>query len=78
MDVSISYIKYLITGFHPKNTVFESPHDDFEGQEMNIVMTNDSLPFSKVYTYPNKSLIRTGADYQAALYFKRALNFKFK
>ena len=58
--------------------MFRSPYDDFEGHEMNIVMPNDSLAFSQVYTYPDKSLVRAGADYQAALYIGRALNFKAK
>ena len=45
---------------------------------MNIVMPNGSLIFSKIYTYPDKSLVRTGADYLAAVYLGEALNFKPK
>ena len=42
---------------------------------MNIVMPNGSLIFSKIYTYPDKSQIRTGGDYLAAVYLGEALNF---
>ena len=45
---------------------------------MNIVMPNGSLIFSKIYTYPDKSQVRTGADYLAAVYLGEALNFKPK
>ena len=45
---------------------------------MNIVMPNGNLIFSKLYMYPNKSQVRTGGDYLAALYLGEALNFKPK
>lgn len=58
--------------------MFKSTYDNFDGNTLNIVMPNRSLIFSKVYTYPDKSQVRTGADYLAALYFGEALNFKPK
>ena len=69
---------FIIAGFHPIGSMFRSPYDDFEGHEINIVMPNRSLPFANVYIYPDKSQVRAGADYLAALYFGRALNFKPK
>ena len=41
-------------------------------------MPNTSLIFTKVYTYPDKTLVRAGADYMAALYLGEALNFKVR
>ena len=68
----------FISGFQPKEKVFKSTFDDFDGNVLNIVMPNTSLIFTKVYTYPDKTLVRAGADYMAALYLGEALNFKVR
>ena len=66
------------SGLQSKEGVFKSTYDNLGGNILNIVMPNKSLIFSQVYTYPDKSQVRTGADYLAALYFGEALNFKPK
>ena len=65
-------------GFQPQNAVLKSTYENLEGNTLNIVMPNGSLIFSKIYTYPDKSQVRTGADYLAAVYLGEALNFKPK
>ena len=53
-------------------------YDNLDGNVLNIVMPNTSLVFNNVYIYPDKSRVRDGADYLAALYFGEALNFKVR
>ena len=65
-------------GFQPQNAVLKSTYENLEDNTLNIAMPNDSRTFSKVYTYPDKSLVRSGADYYAAVYLGEALNFKPK
>ena len=66
------------TGFQPKNTIFKSSYENLGGNTLNIVMPNGNLIFSKLYKYPDKSQVRTGGDYLAALFLGEALNFKPK
>ena len=65
-------------GFQPQNAVLKSTYENLEGNTLNIVMPNGSLIFSEIYTYPDKSQVRIGADYLAAVYLGEALNFKPK
>ena len=65
-------------GFRPQNAVLKSTYENLEGNTLNIVMPNGSLIFSEIYTYPDKSQVRIGADYLAAVYLGEALNFKPK
>ena len=62
-------------GFHTRNSIWKSPYENLGGNTLNIVMPNISLIFSQLYKYPNKSQVRTGGDYLAALYLGEALNF---
>ena len=65
-------------GFQPRNSILRSTYENFQGITLNIVMPNGNLIFSKLYRYPNKSQVRTGGDYLAALYLGEALSFKPK
>ena len=65
-------------GFHTRKSIWKSPYENLGGNALNIVMPNISLIFSQLYKYPNKSQVRTGGDYLAALYLGEALNFKPK
>ena len=65
-------------GFHTRNSIWKSPYENLGGNTLNIVMPNGSLIFSEIYTYPDKSQVRIGADYLAAVYLGEALNFKPK
>ena len=64
-------------GFYPKNTMFESPFNDFDGKVMNVVMPNVTT-FSYTYIYPNKSKVRSGPDFSAVHYLSDALNFNLR
>ena len=57
--------------------MFVSLYNNFEGKSLNIVMPNVTM-FSNTYLYPNKSKVRSGPDYLAALYLSEALNFNFQ
>ena len=69
---------YANAGFHPQNTLFKSQHENFVGNAINIVMPNESVAFSKVWTYPENTGIRAGSDFWTAHYLSEALNFKFQ
>ena len=66
------------SGFHPSNTLFQSQHNNFGGNAMNIVMPNESMASSNVWTYPDNSTVRSGPDFSTAQYLSEALNFKLK
>ena len=68
---------YTFSGFHPHENIFSSPYSNFEGNEMNIVMSNNSA-FSKLWRFPDGSRQWAGSEYYAAQYLSEALNFKFK
>ena len=65
-------------GFQPKSSILKSTYENLGGNALKIVMPNNSLIFDQLYIYPNKSKVRTGGDYLAALYLGKALNFKPK
>ena len=65
-------------GFQPQNAILKSTYENLEDNTLNIAMPNDSWLFSEVKTYPDKSQVRCGADYLAAVYLGEALNFKPK
>ena len=67
----------VIAGFYPKNNLFASPFEDFEGRRVNIVLPNVTT-FAYTYLYPNKSKIRSGPDVSAAYYLSDALNFNLR
>ena len=66
------------SGFHEGINLFKSQHNNFAGNSINIVMPNVSLAFSKVWTYPDYTRIRSGSDFSTAQYLSKALNFKFQ
>jgi hypothetical protein len=66
-------------GFYPKHVIiFESIFNDLLGQTLNVVHPNDSTGFSYKYVYPDKTTIRSGADYEAIKCLSEMLNFKIK
>ena len=67
-----------LSGFLPNDAIFVSPYRNFEEHTMDIVMPNKSNIFTKVFTYPDKSKHRSGADFLAAQYLAQALNFKYR
>ena len=68
----------LFQGFFPDDRTFSAIHDDFRGQTVTIVLPNSTAGFSKVYVHPDKTPVRTGADFYAANYLAEALNFKLE
>ena len=67
----------LCSGFLPNDAIFLSPYRNFEGHIIDIVMPNNSI-FVKLLTYPDKSKLRSGADFLAAQYLSQALNFRYR
>ena len=50
-------------------------YDNLEGQMVEVVLPNVSHAFARVWTYPDNSTVRCGADFEAAKYLASALNF---
>ena len=69
--------KLINSGFHPKNAIFTSPFNDFEGRVVNVVLPNVTT-FSLTFPYPDGSKVRSGPDYLAAYYISAALNFELR
>ena len=66
------------SGFWERGNLFTCPYNDFGGATVNVVMPNKSTIFAKAYSYPDKSKVRTGADFSAMHYLAEALNFKIQ
>ena len=65
------------TGFHQRDIILTSPYKDF-GQSTVVVAMPHGPMFSHKYTYPDNSIVRTGADFWAAQYLSKALNFNLR
>ena len=68
----------FLSGFLPNDAMFLSPYINFKGHTLDIVMSNRSNIFTKVFIYPDESKHRSGADFLAAQYLSQALNFKYR
>ena len=65
-------------GFYERGHLFTSPYNNFGGATVKVVMPNISTIFAKVYIYPDKSKVMTGADFSAMHYLAEALNFNIQ
>ena len=79
-DIFILLNVYILicSGFHQGDKLYTSLYDNFGGATFKVVMPNISNSFAKVYTYPDQSKIRSGADFRAAHYLSQALNFNIQ
>ena len=77
-SIFFSIFAYFYPGFHPKDVIFSSCYKNFRGNALDIVMWETNLIFAKIWSYPDKSKIRSGADFIAAQYLSDALNFKYR
>ena len=68
---------YTYSGFSPPENIFSSPYSNFEGNAIDIVMSNNSV-YSKLWLFPDGSRQWAGPEYYAAQYLSEALNFEFK